>query len=108
MDNLNTHSTKSLVDAFGQRGSRLAARFEFHFTPKHASWLNVAELEASAISRECLGKLRVGSVDALTERVSHWRERADAKRKPIHWSFTIDDARAIFGVERINELLTQH
>lgn len=108
MDNLNTHSTKSLIDAFGKRGSQLAARFEFHFTPKHASWLNVAELEASAISRECLGKIRVGSLEALAERVSLWRERADAKRRPIHWSFTMDDARTIFGVERVNKLLTQH
>lgn len=68
----------------------------------------VAEFEASAISQECLGKIRVGSIEALTERVSHWRERADAKRKPIHWSFTMDDARAIFGVERLNKLLTEH
>lgn len=97
MDNLNVHREKSVVDALGpQEGSALWGRFTVHYTPKHASWLNPAEIEASLVSRECLGRTRVGNYRDLRNRVSRWNRPADRKRRKILWKFRTSDARRVF------------
>ena len=98
MDNLNTHREESLIARFGAaEGRRLWRRFAVHYTPKHASWLNQAEIELSRLSRECLGKERVASLGDLVARSSHWSCACNADPRPINWMFTRRDARKKFG-----------
>ena len=101
MDNLNTHCAKSLIASFGDReGRRLWARFTVHHTPKHGSWLNPAELEASLWSRECLGRDRIATFAELSRRTRAWNARANRSRRSIHWRFTTADARRVFGYKQ--------
>lgn len=98
LDNLNTHSPRSLLGTFGpERGAELAARFVFHHTPKHASWLNPAEIEASLVSRECLGRDRIAMLEELRARIRKWNMVADRARRKINWTFTVHDAERVFG-----------
>jgi DDE superfamily endonuclease len=98
MDNLNTHFEKSLTDRFGlAQGRKLWARFTVHYTPKHGSWLNPAELEASLWSRQCLGHDRVASFAELSCRTRAWNARANRARRSINWRFTTADARRVFN-----------
>jgi hypothetical protein len=102
VDNLNTHTKKSLIDALGPAaGATLWKRFKIHYTPKHASWLNPAEIEASLVSRECLGNRRIGHLHTLRSQVSAWRARADKAGRPIRWTFTVKDARRVFRYDGI-------
>lgn len=97
MDNLNTHGKKSLTDFFGEnQGMELWGRFTPHYTPKHGSWLNQAEIEIGIFSRQCLGKDRVGSIQALRKRASAWNRRANRQRLKIDWKFTVQKARRKF------------
>ncbi|UJR83215.1 Hypothetical protein I5071_52810 [Sandaracinus amylolyticus] len=97
VDNLSTHSEKCLIDALGpQQGRALWRRFTVHFTPKHASWLNAAEMEVSLVVRECLGRRRIGDLATLRHEVSAWNRRADRKRRGINWTFRVADARRVF------------
>lgn len=93
LDNLSTHSLASLYHAFPPaEARRIASRLEFHYTPKHASWLNMAELEFSVLERQCLGR-RLGSTEEVARETAAWeRDRNDA-RATIHWRFTAADAR---------------
>ncbi len=92
-DNLNTHSKAALYGAFeAPEAHRLARRFEFHFTPKHGSWLNVQELEWSALARQALGA-RVGDQPRLERLVAHWLEDRRRRAVKIDWQFTTADAR---------------
>lgn len=97
MDNLNTHTLGSLFATFGpDEAWRLARRLEFHFTPKHASWLNMAECELSVLSRQCLAR-RIPNRDELASEVEAWvaeRNRVGAK---INWTFRVADARRKLG-----------
>jgi transposase len=98
MDNLNTHTQKSLVNALGpKRGAKLWRRFKVHYTPKHGSWLNQAETEISMFSRECLGKDRVASRATLAKRAAAWALRMNQEKRKINWRFTRKKARAKFG-----------
>jgi hypothetical protein len=98
MDNLNTHSEKSLIDAFGEHnGQQLWRRFRVHHTPKHGSWLNPAETEVSLWSRECLGRSRVGALAELRTRTKLWNADANRRRRKIIWAFETADARRLFG-----------
>jgi hypothetical protein len=110
MDNLNTHCEQSLINAFGDyRGSRLWKRFTVHYTPKHASWLDPAELEVSALSRECLGKERIGTFEELEARVREWNKRRHDERTTINWTFTCRDARRVFGYrKRVKKPRSKH
>ena len=109
MDNLNTHGIASLIKTFGlSEGSRLWRRFCVHYTPKHGSWLNPAELEASLWSRECLGRLRVPNFAELRHRTSRWNYRANQRRRKIIWAFETLDARRVFNYERITTLGSRH
>ena len=93
MDNLNTHTGAALYEAFSPaEARRLLEKLEFHFTPKHASWLNMAEIEIGILSRQCLDR-RIDDREFLTGEVAAWeadRNRSEAK---IHWTFTIETAR---------------
>jgi hypothetical protein len=101
MDNLNTHCEKSLTGAFGElEGRRLWRRFTVHHTPKHASWLNPAEIEVSLWSRECLGRDRVATFAELSRRTRAWNLRANSRRRRINWQFTTADARRVFGYKQ--------
>lgn len=93
MDNLNTHSTGSLYEAFPPaEARRLAKRLEIHYTPKHGSWLNMAENELSALTTQCLNR-RIGSRATLKREVSAWEAARNADEVRINWRFTIDRAR---------------
>lgn len=109
LDNLSTHSKKSVIATLGAReGERLWRRFKIHHTPKHASWLNAAEMEASLVSRECLGSARIGHLHTLKSRVAAWRTRADRERRPIRWKFTVRDARRVFRYDGIITRRSEH
>jgi hypothetical protein len=93
MDNLNTHSLSSLYEAFPpSEARRLAERFEIHHTPKHASWLNMAEIEIGVMSRQCL-KERIPSQDIMASKVTAWTHTRNAKASRTNWQFTTQDAR---------------
>ena len=93
MDNLNTHSPASLYEAFDPaEARRLANKLEIHYTPKHGSWLNMAEIELSVLSRQCLDR-RVPDFESLQAEVAAWQERRDETGGEIEWRFTTEDAR---------------
>jgi hypothetical protein len=93
LDNLNTHSPSSFYEAFEpEEARRLVNRFEFHFTPKHGSWLNMAEIELSALGRQCLAG-RIPDKSILTSEVDAWEEERNASNVKVHWRFTTADAR---------------
>lgn len=93
MDNLNTHSTASLYEAFApQEAHRLAKRLEVHYTPKHGSWLNIAEIELSALQTQCLGR-RIPDIDAMRKEIAAWQKDRNNRRPKINWQFATADAR---------------
>lgn len=93
LDNLNTHTKGALYEAFGPaEAKRIADRLEFVYTPKHASWLNMAELEWSVLSRQCLGR-RIATAEDLRRAVEAWVEERNAAGVKITWSFRLPDAR---------------
>ena len=93
MDNLNTHSIASLYEAFSPDiARRLAKRLEIHYTPKHGSWLNIAEIELSALTRQCLDR-RIASIESLQQEVSEWAVTRNKNQKGVDWQFTTDSAR---------------
>lgn len=97
VDNLSTHTKKSLTGAFGnEEGTAIWSRFTVHYTPKHGSWLNPAEIEISLWSRECQGKTRIPSLAELRTRTSRWNQSANRERRRIHWKFRTADARRLF------------
>jgi hypothetical protein len=92
-DNLNTHKMASFYESFPPEKARsLAARLEIHYTPKHGSWLNIAECELSALVTECLNR-RLGDINTLREETVAWECRRNATQKSINWRFTTEDAR---------------
>ncbi|HWQ71647.1 MAG TPA: transposase, partial [Desulfitobacteriaceae bacterium] len=94
MDNLNTHTLSSLYEAFEPgEAFRLAQRLEIHYTPKHGSWLNIAELELSALAAQCLGSRRIAEIDKLNSELSAWYLQRNSKQKGVDWQFTTEDAR---------------
>ena len=94
MDNLNTHTPASLYEAFEPcEARRLAEKLEIHYTPKHGSWLNMAEIELSVLSRQCLNR-RVPNFESLRSEVEAWQQRRAATGgKKIEWRFRTEDAR---------------
>ena len=93
LDNLNTHTPAALYEAFApEEARRIASKLELHYTPKHGSWLNLAELEISVLSRQCLDR-RLESIPVLTHEVAAWQAPRNAARATIHWRFTCADAR---------------
>jgi len=93
MDNLNTHKKASLYEAFEPgEAKRIADKLEIHYSPKHGSWLNMAEIEMSAMSRQCLSE-RMDNVGRLDAEASAWAERRNARDSKVDWRFTTADAR---------------
>jgi hypothetical protein len=93
IDNLNTHTLGALYEAFpAAEARRLAQKLEIHYTPKHGSWLNVAEIELSVLSRQCLDR-RIPDLQTLKREVAAWQQRRNAAGGRIDWQFTTDDAR---------------
>lgn len=93
MDNLNTHNIASLYEAFPPtEARRLAERLEIHFTPKHGSWLNIAEIELSALKSQCLDR-RMPDITTVQAEVETWENHRNNSPKPVNWQFTTKDAR---------------
>jgi len=97
LDNLNTHRPASLYEAFDPAEARRVLRkVEFHFTPKHASWLNMVEIEIGVLSKQCLAR-RIPDRETLTREVGAWVDQRDAEGATIRWMFTVDAARRKMG-----------
>ena len=93
MDNLNTHNISSFYEAFpADVAFKLAQRLEIHYTPKHGSWLNIAEIELSVMTTQCLSR-RISSKDELQKEVSAWQQDRNKATKNVEWHFTTDKAR---------------
>lgn len=93
MDNLNTHHVASLYEAFEpQEARRLAERLEIHHTPKHGSWLNMAEIELSVLKGQCLNR-RIAEIATMQAEVAAWERHRNSRTKKINWQFTTADAR---------------
>lgn len=93
MDNLNTHSLGSLYQAFDPATAfTLAQRLEIHHTPKHGSWLNIAEIELSALTRQCLDR-RIADLDILNTELTAWQNTTNTNQRQVNWHFTASDAR---------------
>jgi transposase len=93
LDNLNTHVGAAFYLAFEpQEARRLVERFELHYTPKHGSWLNMAEIELSALTRQCLDR-RIPDKDTLMSEVKAWQDQRNSEVIKVHWQFTTADAR---------------
>jgi hypothetical protein len=92
-DNLNTHGPGCLYEALEPaRARRIAERLEWHYTPKHGSWLNVAEIELAALAKQCLGR-RIGSLEELKREVAAWQEQRNEAQVGVNWQFTTANAR---------------
>ena len=92
-DNLNTHTYGSLYERFDPEKARyLKNRFEFHYTPKKGSWLNMAEIELSALARQCLDR-RIGDMETLETEAKAWEQKRNQQKIMIHWRFTTNHAR---------------
>lgn len=93
LDNLNTHFAASFHQTFPPRAAaRLLRKIEFHYTPTHASWLNMAEIELNVMARECLGGRRIPDAGTLQRELAAWRTRRNTARRKIVWQFTRQDA----------------
>jgi recombinational DNA repair ATPase RecF len=93
MDNLNTHKLASLYEAFPpERARRIAERLEIHHTPKHGSWLNMAEIELSVLARQCLDR-RIETREELEREIAAWEEQRNERGDQVRWRFTTADAR---------------
>jgi hypothetical protein len=93
LDNLNTHTLGSLYETFApEEARRIAERLEIHYTPKHGSWLNMAEIELSILARECLDR-RIPDADALRRETTAWEADRNARAAKMKWRFTTADAR---------------
>jgi DDE superfamily endonuclease len=93
LDNLNTHTPAALYTAFPpEEAHRIARKLEFHYTPKYASWLNMAEMEFAALVKQCLNR-RIPNLDTLDREVTAWRDARNTHRTTIRWCFNVHDAR---------------
>jgi hypothetical protein len=93
MDNLNTHTVGSLYEAFQpDKAFALAQRLQIHHTPRHGSWLNIAEIELSALTRQCLDR-RIADIDTLNTELAAWQHVTNTDQRQVQWQFTTTDAR---------------
>ena len=101
MDNLNIHRSKSLTDVFGiETGTEIWDRFTVHYTPKHGSWLNQAEIEIGLFARQCLGRRRLPYLATLKAESRAWNRRMNRERVKINWQFDRRAARRKFGYKK--------
>ena len=93
MDNLNTHTISSLYESFPAREAfEIAQKLEIHYTPKHGSWLNIAEIELSAMTNQCLNR-RIDTLEKISAEVQAWQLERNEKQKMVKWQFAAEDAR---------------
>lgn len=93
LDNLNTHVLSALYEVFlPEEARRIIDKLELHYTPKHGSWLNMAEIELSALSRQCLDR-RIATEDELKQEIAAWQEQRNTSQTQINWRFTTQEAR---------------
>jgi hypothetical protein len=93
MDNLNTHQPSSLYEAFPpEEARRILKKLEFHYTPKHASWLNMAEIELSVLQGQCLDR-RIPDQETLVKEIAAWEKKRNEQQATIDWRFSVEDAR---------------
>jgi hypothetical protein len=93
-DNLNTHTKGAFYEAFEPETARaLVSRLDFRHTPKHGSWLNIAENELSSMTRQCVRDRRFATIDVLRTETAAWQQRSNAKQRGVDWQFHVDDAR---------------
>lgn len=93
-DNLNTHTRGAFYEAFpAEKARELVKRIEFRYTPKHGSWLNIAENELSSMTRQCLKDRRIGDIETLRQQTQAWANNTNEKQRGVNWQFTIEDAR---------------
>lgn len=93
LDNLNTHHPSSLYEAFpAEEARRLLKKLEFHYTPKHASWLNMAEIELSVLQGQCLDR-RIPDQKTLVKEIAAWEKKRNEQQATIDWRFSVEDAR---------------
>jgi len=94
MDNLNTHNISSLYKIFPpEEAFRLSQRLEIHYTPKHGSWLDIAEIELSALATQCLGTRRISSIEELNVELTAWHSARNNVQRGVDWHFTNCNAR---------------
>lgn len=104
LDNLNTHFRRCFDDVLGEgAATKLLRRVQFHYTPKHASWLNMAEIEIGVLSRQCLDR-RIGSRQQLQSEVDAWQQARNAEQRTIEWNFTRQDADRKLGHHYVSKL----
>ena len=106
-DNLNTHHVGCLYERFEpEQAERIAARLEWHYTPEHGSWLNMAEIELSVLERQCLNR-RIADRETLAAEVAAWQQQRNAEQVTIRWQFTAADARVklrqLYPVVKVQE-----
>jgi hypothetical protein len=93
-DNLNTHTRGAFYEAFDAKKAReLVRRIEFHYTPKHGSWLNIAENELSSMTRQCISGRRIKNIEMLRAETSAWADSSNEKQRSVDWQFTVENAR---------------
>lgn len=93
-DNLNTHTKGAFYEAFEpEKARRVVRRLEFRHTPRHGSWLNIAENELSSMTRQCVKDRRFATIDALRSETKAWHQSSNAKQRGVDWQFKVDDAR---------------
>jgi len=96
LDNLNTHNEKSLIETFdAKQAKHLLRRIEWHHTPKHASWLNMAEIEISVLTKQCLGR-RLATLQNVQRQTATWSRDRNRRKATINWTFKCSDARRVF------------
>ena len=104
LDNLNTHFKKCFDDVLGERAAaKLLRRVQFHYTPKHASWLNMAEIEIGILSRQCLDR-RIANRELLQSEVDAWQQARNEENRTIKWNFTRQDADRKLGRHYVSKL----
>jgi len=93
-DNLNTHTKGAFYEAFDPETARaILRRLEFRYTPKHGSWLNIAENELSSLTRQCIKGRRFATVEEIRQETTAWHEHSNARQRGVDWQFKVDDAR---------------
>lgn len=93
-DNLNTHTRGAFYEAFpAEKARELVKRIEFHYTPKHGSWLNIAECELSAMTSQCIKNRRFGAIDFLGKEIKEWAKKINQTQRGVNWQFSIEKAR---------------
>jgi hypothetical protein len=94
-DNLNTHTMGAFYEAFPpEQARRIVRRLEFRYTPKHGSWLNIAENELSSLTRQCFAGRRIGDIEILREEILAWAKHSNDKQRGVDWQFKVGDARS--------------